>query len=51
MSHPDEDCEVCAMSDDPEECRRWTDYWDSLTPEQQREEWRMMDVYAKDAEA
>ena len=38
MAHPEDNCDVCEMSGDPDECRRWTDYWDELTPEQKAHE-------------
>lgn len=48
-------CEICFDSTDEvflrmnqricKSCRRWIDYWVSLTPEQQKQELRMMDEY------
>ncbi len=34
-----------------EECAKWSDYWNSLTSEQKREEIQMMDAYVEECQS
>lgn len=53
-------CDVCGTNyvrqddlqpeDECDDCASWREYWLSLTPEQQREEERLMTLYAAESE-